>query len=108
MDNLILIALLLVVLVAIFIILPQMLERIALRQLIVKFRNQHATVSSRALTLEQLGIKNRRGSLAAMLLGKRDPKRKALLMLIKMEVVKLERGKLFLLENKLSRMRKQT
>ena len=103
----ILIALLLVILVAIFIILPQMMERIALRQLITTLRKQRATVSSRALTLEQLGIKKRRGSLSAMLFGKRDPKRKALLMLIKTKVVKLERGKLYILEKKITELHRK-
>jgi len=106
MDSLILIALLMVVLVGIFIFLPQILERKALKRLISTFRKERATVSSRALTLQQLGIKKRRGTLTAMLLGKRDPKRKALLMLMDNKVVKLERGKLYLLENKISQMSK--
>lgn len=106
MDNLILIVLLMIVLVGIFIFLPQILERRALRQIIQTFRREKATVSSRALTIEQLGIKKRRGSLSAMLFGKRDPKRKALLLLIQNEVVKLDRGKLFLLENKIVQMKK--
>jgi hypothetical protein len=82
MDIILLIVLLLVILVGVFIVLPQVMERMALRQLIATFRGQRATVSSRSLTLEQLGIGKRRGSLSGMLLGKRDPKRKALLMLI--------------------------
>jgi len=95
-----------VILVVTFIVVPQVMEKQALRQLITTFRNHRATVSSRALTLEQLGINKRRGYLASMLLGKRDPKRKALLMLMERKVVQLEKGKLFLLENKLSRLHK--
>ncbi|MFH1003711.1 MAG: hypothetical protein V1780_06170 [Chloroflexota bacterium] len=87
------------------IILPQWRVRRAVRQVIKVFQTYGATSPASAVTLEQLGLQPQ-GGLLRFLMGRRDYKKYAIEAMLKAALIQpLEDGRLYLVEDKLARLR---
>jgi len=100
MNNIAIIVLVIVLMLAALFILPQWRLRRAIRQVIRIFREHNAVGIKDARTIDELGLRPRR-MMEGMLKG-RDYKQYALNALMKAEIIKTtEGGKLYLSEDRL-------
>jgi hypothetical protein len=100
MNDWVVIALLIIVLLLAMFVVPQMMIRRAIKQVIRIFRKNNALGSRNAMSAEELGLQQK--GMFERMMRPRDYKPRALQFLMQHEIVQMtEDGKLYLLEDKL-------